>query len=231
MPADRGITVSPDGADVFVGSTAGFGHSVPYLTGFPVANPAQFRSVALPSTNLGIEPSNLADVSVALSPDGHSLVAAVAGESGSGTDLDVVTVGPNAAAAPSMVPPASPSRVVNDGWPISPEDVAITPDQSPVPQFTAHVAPAGTGTTFDASASTVQFGTIASYDWSFGDGGSTTGPTPAHVYAAPGTYTVRLCETDSAGLRDGATVPGTPFKVDGPGQTPYWNSTRACAKN
>jgi hypothetical protein len=224
VPAARGITVSPDGGDVFVGSTAGFRRSVPYLTGFPVANPAQFRSVALPSTNLGIEPGNLANVSIALSPDGHSLVAAVAGESGSGTDLDVVTVGPNGAAAPSMVPPASPSRVVDDGWPTSPQDVAITPDQSPVPHFTANMAPAGTGSTFDASASTVQFGTIASYDWSFGDGGSATGPTPTHVYTAPGTYTVRLCETDSEGLRDGTTVPGTPFRVDGPGQTPYWNS-------
>lgn len=41
---------------------------------------------------------------------------------------------------------------------------------------------------------------ITSWDWSFGDGGSTGAQNPAHTYAAPGTYTVSLTVTDSGGL-------------------------------
>jgi hypothetical protein len=44
-------------------------------------------------------------------------------------------------------------------------------------------------------------GSIVSYQWSFGDGQSATTSTPsaAHVYAAPGAYPVSLTVTDSAG--------------------------------
>ena len=47
---------------------------------------------------------------------------------------------------------------------------------------------------------TVQFadqsiGTVDSYDWDFGDGGSSALASPQHVYAAPGIYTVSLTVT------------------------------------
>ncbi len=225
VPAARSITVSPDGLDVYVASTAGFKRSVPYLTGFPVAQPLQYKSVPLATTNAGIEPSYRADDSIAVSPDGHTLVAAVAGQDDTETDLDVVGITSNATGPPSMVAPASPSRTLHFGWPTGPKGIAITPDQSPVPRFTAAAGQVGTASTFDASASTVQFGTIASYNWSFGDGKSGTGQNVSHVYTSTGTYTVQLCETDSAGVSTGATVPGTSFRVDTPGQTPYWNSS------
>ncbi len=55
--------------------------------------------------------------------------------------------------------------------------------------------------TFNGSTSTDTDGTILSYAWNFGDGQTGTGPTPAHVYATPGTYAITLTVTDD----DGAT--------------------------
>ena len=52
----------------------------------------------------------------------------------------------------------------------SPLGISITPDQAPSADFTAAPAPSGSTTTFDASASTAHFGTIANYAWNFGDG-------------------------------------------------------------
>jgi len=48
--------------------------------------------------------------------------------------------------------------------------------------------------------------TITSYAWNFGDGGSATGVTATHTYAANGTYTVNLTVTDSNGLTNSTTV-------------------------
>ena len=77
----------------------------------------------------------------------------------------------------------------------------ITPDQAPVAALSVTAGRPGTETSFDASASTVRFGTIASYAWSFGDGATltTTTPTATHVYAAAGTYTATVTETSSGG--------------------------------
>ncbi|GGF13826.1 PKD domain-containing protein [Subtercola lobariae] len=52
---------------------------------------------------------------------------------------------------------------------------------------------------FDGSASADSDGSIASYAWNFGDGGTDTSKTPTHVYAAAGTYTVTLTVTDNKG--------------------------------
>lgn len=43
------------------------------------------------------------------------------------------------------------------------------------------------------------------YEWAFGDGGSATGASASHTYAAPGTYLVSLTATDSAGNSNTAT--------------------------
>ncbi len=118
VPAARPITVSPDGLDVFVASTAGFQRSIPYLTGFPVAKPQHYKSgPAHEHEHLEWNLATVANVALAVSPGGHTLVAAVAGQGGSETDLDAVAITPDATAPPTMSPPSSPSQILHIGLP------------------------------------------------------------------------------------------------------------------
>jgi PKD repeat protein len=59
---------------------------------------------------------------------------------------------------------------------------------------------------FDGSLSTDSDGSIASYQWTFGDGGAATGPTVRHTYQTTGSYTATLTVTDNRGL---ASTPAT----------------------
>jgi YVTN family beta-propeller protein len=90
--------------------------------------------------------------------------------------------------------------------------IAIVPNQPPHAAFAATVqsnggataSSAGTGNgavAFNASASTDPDGTVARYEWDFGDGTTVTsgGATPQHTYAKAGTYQVTLTETDNEG--------------------------------
>jgi|GEM_PF-1971379 len=55
---------------------------------------------------------------------------------------------------------------------------------------------------FDASGSTNPGGSIASYEWDFGDGNTTTGEVVDHTYAESGQYTVALTVTGDGGGTD-----------------------------
>ncbi|MFL6073171.1 MAG: right-handed parallel beta-helix repeat-containing protein, partial [Mycobacteriales bacterium] len=86
------------------------------------------------------------------------------------------------------------------------EAVAGTPGPSPNAALSASPA-SGTSpltVTADASASTAGSSPIASYRFNFGDGSAPAGPqagaTTTHQYTAPGTYTLAVSVTDSAGL-------------------------------
>jgi PKD repeat protein len=59
---------------------------------------------------------------------------------------------------------------------------------------------------FNASSSSDSDGSITSYAWSFGDGGSSSGVTAAHTYNNAGTYTAQLSVTDDDGATDTTTT-------------------------
>jgi PKD repeat protein len=68
--------------------------------------------------------------------------------------------------------------------------------------FQPHSPTAGTPVLFDASSSYDPLASIASYEWSFGDGESARGVTTSHSFAQSGTYTVSLTVTDTDGQRN-----------------------------
>jgi hypothetical protein len=86
----------------------------------------------------------------------------------------------------------------------------------PISEFSATPGPGNTSpVSFDGSASRDD-GSVASYDWDFGDGSTGTGATTSHDYA-PGTYTAALTVTDDEANTCTATRTVTvdgPFSVD-----------------
>jgi PKD repeat protein len=71
------------------------------------------------------------------------------------------------------------------------------PNQPPVAQL--GVTCSNLDCTYSSAGSTDPDGTIASYAWTFGDGGTGTGTSPTHHYATAGTYSVTLTVTDDDG--------------------------------
>lgn len=83
----------------------------------------------------------------------------------------------------------------------------VPPNQSPVAAAGGPYAGVeGAAIGFDGSGSTDPDGTIASWDWTFGDGSSGAGATASHVYAAHGSYVAGLTVTDNGGLTSTVTA-------------------------
>lgn len=66
------------------------------------------------------------------------------------------------------------------------------------PTAAATASCTGRACTVDGTGSSSPNGTVTGYAWTFGDGGTATGPTATHTYAADGSYPVTLTITDSA---------------------------------
>lgn len=80
-------------------------------------------------------------------------------------------------------------------------------NQKPVANAGAdQAANVGDMVSFNGSGSYDPDGTIASYQWNFGDGGSASGATVTHSYASTGTFTVTLTVTDNEGATDSDTA-------------------------
>lgn len=193
-----GMAATPNGAFAYAADTAS--HAVTQFSASPFT-PLTPASYSLPA---GAFPYR-----VAISPDGKHLYTTDGGPAGTSVyQLDIATNG-------TLSQIASPV-----GAGTAPRDVAVSPDQPPVASFIATAGLAGTVTSFDGSGSTAPGSSITRYDWTFGDGASAAdaGPSPSHVYAAPGTYEARLTVTSANGC-GGQYV--------GDGNTTYCNGSPA----
>lgn len=154
----------------------------------PLAPPAVNYVVAGPARDL------------VAGPDGRTLYL---GQDGTVGEWNVGAGGVLAHRA--NVPPGPAGGVRNAG-------ITLSPSQAPVASFAAGQSLAGQATSFDAGGSSDPDGTIARYDWEFGDGTTApdAGPAPSHVYTSPGTRTVTLTVTDA----------------DGTSTAPLWTGTR-----
>jgi PKD repeat protein len=70
------------------------------------------------------------------------------------------------------------------------------PNVAPAAKYTSSCAALNCNFT---DQSTDSDGTIATWSWTFGDGGTSTARSPSHAYASAGTYTVMLTVTDDDG--------------------------------
>jgi PKD repeat protein len=88
-------------------------------------------------------------------------------------------------------------------------------NQAPVARITTSTVKgtAPLAVNFSGTGSTDADGSIVSYAWSFGDGGTATGATASRTYATPGSYAAQLTVTDNGGITNASSVTIT---VDAP---------------
>jgi PKD repeat protein len=82
------------------------------------------------------------------------------------------------------------------------------PNQPPTANFTAGPTSGDAPllVSFDGSGSDDPDGSISTYSWNFGDGGSATGINATHTYNSANNYTVTLTVTDNDGASDSAST-------------------------
>jgi DNA-binding beta-propeller fold protein YncE len=189
------IALSPDGDIAYVEGAPAL--SSPDQTSAQVAVVDLQTSSLTKTIDLGTATTSTGGEAygIAITPDGKTVFA---------TESCTVASGGICQNAGSVYPIATATNTAGTPIPVmgTPVAEAITPDQPPVPSFTVTPADPGSATQFDASASTVAYGSITNYAWDFGDGSpveNTSEPTVSHIYTTGGDYSATLTETDSAG--------------------------------
>jgi DNA/RNA endonuclease G (NUC1) len=91
-----------------------------------------------------------------------------------------------------------------------PDDIEAAAESNTQPPLAMLTGTAGLdeggSASFDASGSLDPNGTVVSYSWDFGDGGSAEGASVSHVFAQDGVYQVTVTTTDNDGLTDSASI-------------------------
>jgi cell division septation protein DedD len=130
------------------------------------------------------------------------------------TPIPVITMGPTP--SPSPTPAPSPTRTVKPSASVKPSPKpSKTPGTTPKPttaptaEPTAEPTPAPPAAQFTwdppspAVLTDIQFTNTStgdtSWDWDFGDGGTSSAQNPSHAYALPGDYVVKLTVTGAGG--------------------------------
>jgi YVTN family beta-propeller protein len=170
----NGIAVTPNGQKLFVGDEAN--------GTVTVVNTQTNQIVGSPIT-VG-ESGGGETYEIAITPNGATAYVANL------TSEDVVrinTATDQVVGSPIEIPGAGP-------W-----QIAITPDQSPTASFAAPSVPATYPAAFSGASSTDPDGTVASWAWAFGDGGTASGVTATHTYVTAGTYDAELSVVDNEG--------------------------------
>jgi 6-phosphogluconolactonase (cycloisomerase 2 family) len=195
------LALTPDGKYLYAS-----GVSPNVVAAFSVGSDGSLTQVSGSPFSAGSQPQG-----VAVTPDGRFLYVTNEIASGSVTAFSIASDGSLTA--------VSGSPFAAGDFPI---ELAAAPDQGPSAAFKATPGYAGHKSSFDASGSSDADGTVARYDWSFGDGTTAAdgGAKPTHVYAAPGKYTVRLTVTDDSGCSTTQVFTGqTAYCNGGPAAT------------
>lgn len=196
----RDVAVTPDGTRAYVVDGAG-------TQQLKIVNLGATPSVgaSIPLTGLGVNGGQ----AIAISPDGKRAYVPCA-SCLTNDKVAVVDLAANVQ-VDTLTRPAAQNG----------QDVAVLPNQGPRAFVSAAPSPAGAATVLDGSASVDPDGSIARYDWDFGDGTGLAdgGPAPAHVYSSAGFYTVTLLVTDNEGISTQSVWTGVPKINGGPEAT------------
>ena len=174
-----------------------------------------------------VEPEGLA-----VSPDGTHFYATVGSEvvigQTNGNTLATVGIPVGAGAAEIALTPDGKTGYVAGGEKVTPVNLAagraetsiplpagsgasqlvVAPDQSPTAIFSPPAVIAGVPANFSGTASTDPDGSIAAWDWSFGDGATANGSIVDHTYVGPGTYNASLSVIDDEGCGEAEVFTG-----------------------
>jgi YVTN family beta-propeller protein len=168
-----GIAITPDGKKAFVSNYGGGTVSV---------IDTQTNQVVGTPIPVGVEPYE-----TAITPDGKTLYVTNYG----GASENVSVIDTQTDTVKTTIPDTGGA----------PWQVVVAPDKSPTPSFSASQKKLGGPVAFNGLASSDLDGSIASFNWTFGDGATALngGPTPSHKYKKAGTYTAALSVTDNEG--------------------------------
>jgi YVTN family beta-propeller protein len=191
----EGVAITPDGSTAYVTYANTFNSNSNNASLLPIDT-----ATGTPGTPIALGTS--AAEGIAITPDGSTAFV---------TDQVSNTVTPVDLASATAGTPISLGTSGNN-----PVAIAITPDQAPIAHLNVTLAPNGSPSTFNASASTVAYGTIASYDWNFGDGTTdiTTTPVTTHTYTG-GSYAASVIETSSTGTSTAQVFTGQTASQNG----------------